>query len=358
MTAGLHRPKLRISVALPLFVAAVALALLFTPTLWARSSGKVLKIYFIDVEGGQATLFVTSAGKSLLVDTGWPGFNGRDADRVVAAATDAGVHKIDYVLLTHFHMDHVGGAPQLAKRIPIGTFIDHGENRESTDAATTRVWQEYQNLLQSGKYNHITAKPGDKLPLKGITVVVVSGDGAVIPKPLPHAGAENPACRNVAQPSPDESENARSLGLVITFGKLRILDLGDLSQDKELELMCPVNKLGKFDIYIVSHHGLFQSGSAALVHGIDPRVAVMDNGARKGGSPAAWDIIESSPHLEDLWQLHYSEEGGATHNTPAEYIANPEGPDQRNYLSVTVHPNGSFTVFNSGNKKTKNYEAK
>ena len=358
MIAGLHLLKLRISGVLPLFVAAVALALLFTPTLWARSSKKALKIYFIDVEGGQATLFVTLSGKSLLVDTGWPGFNGRDADRIVAAATDAGVRKIDYVLLTHFHMDHVGGAPQLAERIPIGTFVDHGENRESTDAATTHVWQEYQRLIQSGKYKHITAKPGNKLPLKGISVVVVSGDGAVIPKSLPDASAENPVCKNAAQPSPDESENARSLGLAVTFGKLRILDLGDLTQDKELELVCPVNKLGKFDIYVVSHHGLFQSGGAALVHAIDPRVAVMDNGARKGGSPAAWDIIESSPHLENLWQLHYSEEGGTQHNVAAEFIANPQGSGDGHYLRVTATRDGSFEVLNSRTGKTKLYPAK
>ena len=358
MFAGLHSLTWRVRIAVLVFIAAVAPALLFPSGLWAQPSGKALRIYFIDVEGGQATLFVTPAGDSLLVDTGWPGFEGRDADRIVAAAKDAGIHKINYVLLTHFHMDHAGGVPQLAERIPIGAFIDHGENRETTDAATTHVWQEYQKLLQSGKYKHITAKPGDKLPLQGIDAVVVSGDGAVLAKPLPGTGAENPTCKNVAQHPPDESENARSLGLVITFGKLRILDLGDLTQDKELELMCPVNKLGKFDIYVVSHHGLFQSGSAALVHGIDPRVAFMDNGARKGGSPAAWDIIESSPHLENLWQLHYSEAGGPQHNVSAEFIANPQGSDAGHYFLLTARPDGSFEVLNSRTGKTKRYAAR
>ena len=242
--------------------------------------------------------------------------------------------------------------------MPIGTFIDHGENRETTDAATTHVWQEYQNLLHTGKYKHITAKPGDKLPLQGADAVVVSGDGAVLAKPLQGAGAENPACKNAAQSPPDESENARSLGLVIAFGKLRILDLGDLTQDKELELMCPVDKLGKFDVYIVSHHGLFQSGSAALVNGIDPRVAVMDNGARKGGSPAAWDIIENSPRLENLWQLHYSEEGGVQHNVAAEFIANPQGSEDGHYLLLTAMPDGSFEVLNSRTGKAKQYPAR
>src|SRR5438477_6641780 len=155
---------------------------------------KALQIYFVDVEGGQATLFVTAAGESLLIDTGWPGFDGRDADRIVAAAKKAGIAKIDYVLITHFHMDHGGGATQLAARIPVGAFIDHGDNRESTDAPTTQVWQDYQKLLSTGKYRRISAKPGDKLPIRGMNATIVSSDGAVIAKPLAGAGADNPEC--------------------------------------------------------------------------------------------------------------------------------------------------------------------
>lgn len=316
-----------------------------------------LKIYFIDVEGGQATLFVAPTGQSLLVDTGWPGFSGRDADRIVAAAKDAGLSKIDYVLITHFHMDHVGGAPQLAERFPIGTFIDHGENRETTDQPTMQIWQGYQKLLQTGKYKHIVAKPGDRLPIKGMDAVVVSGDGNLISKPLAGAGGENSACKGAEQSPADTTENLRSLGFLATFGKLRILDLGDLTKDKESDLMCPVNKLGKVDIYIVSHHGWQQSGSAQLVDGIAPRVAIMDNGAKKGGSPGPWEVIEKSPRLENLWQLHYSEEGGSSHNVPAEFIANPQGPDAGHYLLLTAHPDGSFEVFNSRTKQVKKYSA-
>lgn len=323
----------------------------------ASASSKSLRIYFIDVEGGQSTLFVTPAGQSLLVDTGWPGFNGRDADRIVAAAKDAGLSKIDYVLITHFHMDHVGGVTQLAERIPIGTFIDHGENRETTDQPTMQVWQAYQKLLQSGKYKHIVAKPGDKLPISGMDAIVVSGDGNLISTPLPGVGGENPACKGAEQSPADTTENLRSLGFLASFGKLRILDLGDLTKDKEWDLMCPVNKLGKVDIYIVSHHGWQQSGSAQLVDGIAPRVAIMDNGAKKGGSPGPWEVIEKSPRLENLWQLHYSEEGGSTHNVAEEFIANPQGPDAGHYLLLTAHPDGSFEVFNSLSKQVKKYSA-
>lgn len=339
-----------------LWVAALLGIFLCFPSAGSAASTS-LRIYFIDVEGGQATLFVTPAGQSLLVDTGWPGFNGRDADRIVAAAKDAGLSKIDYVLITHFHMDHVGGVPQLADRIPIGTFIDHGENRETTDQPTMQVWQAYQKLLQRGKYKHIVAKPGDRLPIRGMDAIVVSGDGNLISKPLPRAGGENPACTGAEQSPADTTENLRSLGFFATFGKLRILDLGDLTKDKEWDLMCPVNKLGKVDVYIVSHHGWQQSGSAQLVDGIAPRVAIMDNGAKKGGSPGPWEVIEKSPRLENLWQLHYSEEGGSTHNVSTEFIANPQGPDAGHYLLLTAYRDGSFEVFNSRTKQVKKYSA-
>jgi competence protein ComEC len=338
----------------------IVAVLLLVVTVWAAPApreSKALQVYFVDVEGGQATLFVTPSRQSLLIDTGWPDNNGRDADRIGAAAKKAGVSKIDYVLITHFHTDHVGGAPQLAARIPVGAFIDHGDNRESTDAPTVEGWKAYQELLAKGKYKRITAKPGDLLPLQGMQARVISSDGALIRQPLPGAGQQNPSCKNAEQYPADQTENLRSLGTLITFGKLRILDLGDLTRDKEMQLMCPVNKLGKIDIYIVSHHGWYQSSSPAFVNGIAPRVAIMDNGARKGGTPATWDIIRHAPGLEDLWQLHFSDEGGAAHNMPAEFIANPDGPDAGNYLKLTAFDDGSFEVLNSRTEKAKHYAA-
>jgi competence protein ComEC len=324
----------------------------------AAETSKDLQIYFVDVEGGQATLFITPAGQSLLIDTGWPDFNGRDADRIVATAKRVGLSKIDYVLITHFHADHVGGAPQLADRIPIGTFIDHGELRETTDGPTVMVESAYRKLLATGKYRHIVPKPGDVLPIQGMHATVVSADAATIVSPLPRGGQENAACKDSPKYPEDKTENRRSLGTVIDFGKLRIVDLGDLTHDEEVELVCPVNKLGHADIYIVSHHGWDQSSSPALVYGIAPRVAIMDNGAKKGGSPSVWDIIEKSPGLENLWQVHYSDEGGEAHNVPEEFIANPEGTDAANYLKLIAHADGSFAVFNSRTQETREYAAR
>jgi competence protein ComEC len=346
----------RAAVCASLGVIALVAAAVATPA--AHAAEKPLRVYFVDVEGGQATLFVTPAGQSLLIDTGWDGNNGRDADRIVAAAKSAGLSRIDYVLITHFHADHVGGAQQLAARIPIGTFIDHGENRETGDGPTVQGWQAYQALLATGKYKRITLKPGDVLPIQGMRAEVISADGDLIAKPLPGAGQENEACKESETRPADKTENLRSLGTLITFGKLRILDLGDLTWDKEMELMCPVNKLGKVDVYIVSHHGWQQSSSPALVWGIAPRVAIMDNGAKKGGTPSTWDIIEKSPGLEDLWQLHYSEEGGAAHDVAPEFIANPQGADAGNYLELIGRADGGFDVFNSRTQKTKKYAAR
>lgn len=320
-----------------------------------------LRVYFADVEGGQATLFVTPKGESLLVDTGWPGFNGRDADRIVELCKKAGVGKIDNVLITHFHIDHVGGVPQLAAKMPIGRFIDHGDNTETNDAATTTAWEAYQKTVSAGKYARLSVKPGDVLPIKGMRVEVVSGNGDVIGKQLAGAGGTNAACESTPMRDEEKSENDRSLGMMITFGKLRILDLGDLTWAKERPLMCPVDKLGKVDVYIVSHHGMDRSGSEALVTAVAPRVAIMDNGAQKGGSQPAWTVVEASPRIAggkgDLWQVHTAEGSDAAHNVAEKRIANLAGPDSGHSLELIGRRDGSFSVVNERTGETVPYSA-
>lgn len=340
---------------LRMFAAAIVTAAMALSVQAQNAASGKLRIYFIDVEGGQSTLFVTPAGKSLLIDTGWPDNNGRDADRIVAAAKSAGLKRIDSVIITHYHDDHVGGVPQLVERIPVGTFFTHGQNHELS--ATEKVYAAFRKVLAQNRPKLIVPEPGDRLPIEGLDVTVISSDGKLIQKPLAGAGQPNSYCEQTEKRPADQTENAYSLGVLIRFGKMRILDLGDLTWDKERELMCPNNPLGKVDLLVVSHHGWFHSSSPALVDAIHPTVAVMDNGEKKGGSIAALDTVRHTPGLETLWQLHYSDEGGEAHNTAADYIANLDGPDADHDIEVTASRDGSFTVRNSRNGVEKHYTA-
>jgi competence protein ComEC len=322
----------------------------------AQAKPPQLRIYSIDVEGGQSTLLVSPYGASLLVDTGWPGSNGRDADRIQAAMRDAGISKIDHLLITHFHVDHVGGVAELAKRVPINEFIDHGENREDSDI-TRHDYAAYLKVVE-GKKRRIV-HPGQAITVPGISIIVLTADGehmSMVPgiKPAP-----NSYCADEPRPEADPTENARSVGILVSFGKFRFLDLGDLTKQKEIALVCPKDPIGHIDLYLATHHGFNLSNSRAIVDAIRPRVAIMNNGANKAGSPEAWQTIHDSPGLEDLYMLHTAEGSDAAHNSQESLIANPKGgSSDGGYFKVVASPGGSFTVTNSRTGKTKQYPAR
>jgi competence protein ComEC len=318
----------------------------------ALPAAKNLEIYSIDVEGGQSTLIVSPSGESLLVDAGWPGFNHRDAGRIAAAAKSAGVRKIDYLLITHFHQDHVGGVPQLAERLPIRNFVDHGANTETTKDAQV-LYNAYSAFRDKG--NHIQVKPGDTIPIKGIDVRVLSSGGETLSAILPGAGQPNPDCAGFARPAADATENGRSVGILVTFGDFRLVDMGDLTADQEYPLVCPVNKIGTADLWVVSHHGSAASDSLPFVHALHPRVAMMNNGARKGGDAEVWQRIHATPGLLDLWQLHFAVAAGKDGNSADPFIANVDEICEGKWLKVTVEKDGSFTVYNSRNRYEKSY---
>lgn len=318
------------------------------------AAGK-LEVYCIDVEGGKATLWVSPSGESMLVDAGWPGHNHRDAERIAAAAKAAHVKRIDYLVVTHFHTDHAGGVPQLAEKMPIRNFVDHGDSIE-TDQDAKVLFGEYSRFRDKGK--HIVVKPGDKLPIKGLDVEIVSSNGELISAPLAGAGQPNPDCAGLQPPAPppDYPENARSIGMVVTFNGFRAVDLGDLTRDKEYGLVCPENKLGTFDLYMVSHHGTDPSNLPAFVRALHARVAIMNNGPHKGGDAAVWQTIHDSPGLEDFWQLHYAVDAGKDHNSPDPFLANIDDPCEGQWIRVTVEKDGSFMVYNQRNQFEKTYK--
>ncbi len=338
-----------------LFVTAAGalLALPCTPPTSAQGKSGHLLIYSIDVEGGQATLLVSPSKDSLLVDTGWPGNNGRDAERIQAAMKDAGITKLDHVLITHFHVDHVGGVPNLVQKVQVGEFLDHGENRENSDI-TRHDYAAYVKAI--GHTPRRTVHPGDTIDIPGLTTLVITADGdhiksvpGVTPKP-------NPYCASEPKAETDPTENARSAGILVTFGKFRFLDLGDLTKQKEIALVCPDNPLPRIDMYLVNHHGFNLSNTKAFVWSIHPRVAIMNNGAHKAGSPEAWQTVHESPGIEDLYMLHTAEDSDAAHNSADGLIANPKGTAQDGaYFKVVANADGSFSVMNSRTGETKEY---
>jgi len=304
-------------------LSALCLAIGAAPSAQAPPKGKTLDIYVADTEGGKAALFVSPTGQTVLIDSGNPGE--RDLTRIMAMIGDAGVKQIDYLISTHYHVDHIGGLEQLSKQIPIGTFIDHGPNSEPKEQVAN-FSTNYEQFRGTSK--HLVVKPGDRVPITGLDWRIVTSAGQVLKTPLQGAGRPNPACATFEKrPDPaTPDDNAASVGSVVTYGQFRLIDLGDLLWNKEGELMCPNNPVGTVDLFMVTHHGLAQSNADPLILGVRPRVAVMQNGTRKGGAIPVFETLRKSPGFEDVWQLHWSYTAGIEHNAPGVFIANVDDP--------------------------------
>ena len=365
-----------------------ALGLFALPTVGTfaqgQSAAKTLDMYFIDTEGGQSTLFVSPSGQTLLVDAGNAGE--RDLNRILEVLKGAGVKQIDYFWLTHYHGDHYGSLLDIAKQIPIKHLYDHGRSIEGDRPNVMKFEAAYADFYKTTP--RTVVKPGDKIPFSGSEMIAVASDSNVLTAPIPKApgsGRPNPAC--AAHKERDESkvdpDNHQSAGFVMAFGRFRMIDLGDLTWSREFKLMCPTNQIGTIDLYLTTHHGLDQSGAPVAVHALQPRVAIMNNGTRKGGAVQTYQTLEASPGFEDLWQLHWSYAGGVEHNAPGVMIANIDAPDQlaaiintsagatppagpagnpahapAHYIKVSARTDGSFTVTNSRNGYSRTYAAR
>jgi competence protein ComEC len=326
-----------------------------------------LDIYFIDVEGGQSTLIVTPDKHSLLIDTGWAGqgsgfspgdpHQARDANRIVAAARDAGIARIDFLLITHFHPDHDGGVPELAKLMPIGTFIDH--ERPSRWAKFTSpdiepAFAAYRALREG--HTHIVPKPGDRLPIPGLEAIVVSSAARILTSPLPGAGKPNPLCSGKPVAAADPFENPGSTGILLQFGSFRFLDVGDLSGGPLRRLACPRSLIGPVDVYLVAHHGGRDASDPATFAAFSPTVAVMNNGVNKGGGAATFRSLHQVVGLKDVWQLHASSNEGAENFAPA-FIANlDEGSSH--WIKLQAQADGSFRIHNPRTDAWMSYPAR
>jgi competence protein ComEC len=342
---------------------AIAWSIVLAPA--KAAAPKTLDIYFIDVEGGQSTLVITPDRHALLIDTGWAGdgleyhpgdpHKARDANRIVAAARDAGVSQIDYLLITHFHTDHVGGVSELAELMPIRGFIDHGAphpHAEATSKDTKDAFAVY-SKLRSKAARHIEPRPGDRLPLNDVDAIVVSSAGATLRAPLPGAGATNSACQSHAVPASDPDENPRSTGVLVRYGRFRFLDIGDLSGEPLFDLACPRDLIGGADAYLVAHHGGADVADPATFAAFRPRVAIMNNGVRKGGARVTFEALHHVPGLEDVWQLHAAADAG-DRNFPAQHIANVD-QSTAHWIKLVANEDGSFRVLNGRTGEWKQY---
>lgn len=337
---------------------AVLMAVVISMAAGSASAGD-LQIFFIDVEGGSATLIVTPTGQTLLIDAGYgpragrsggPSILGRDPDRILAAAREAGVARIDYLLITHFHNDHVGGVPDLAAKIPIGTFIDYGSPL-GTDRMALGGFRAYEPVRDQAQ--HLQPAPGDRLPLTGVGVDIVSASGALLSSPLSGGGQPNAACAALEHHVEDGTENFRSIGIRLQFGAFSFVALGDLSGNTLGQMACPVNLLGETSAYLVAHHGNYDSNVPALVKALHPQVSIMNNGAVKGGAPESFHTLREQPDM-DLWQLHQSLNAGVQ-NAPDTFIANVDDGATAHWLKLTAKEDGSFELANDRAGFVKKY---
>ena len=308
----------------------------------APSAAGAMRIFWIDVEGGQATLVSSPTGETLLADAGWAG--ARDSGRIAAVVEkELGKKQLDHLLVTHYHVDHVGGVGSVAQRLPVMQFIDHGSSVEGGDGG-------YRGAIGNSK--RLSVKPGDKIMLGAVEIQILTSGGQVIANP---AAAANPNCAGAQVKNDQQDEDPQSVGFIARYGKFEFVALGDLTWGVEHRLACPNNLVGEIELFQASQHGSAESNAPQLIRGLAPLVAVINNGASKGGSAMAFQSLRSSPGLKDIWQIHRASGAG---NTEDALIANPGGADQAHWIKATIEADGKFTVTNGRTMESRPYDSR
>jgi hypothetical protein len=364
------------------------------------AADKSAQFYFVDVGHGNATFVISPSGETMLIDVG----TSRTTDRVADFMQQNGIKKIDYLVITHFEEDHMGGAAALAEKVPIVNWVDHGESvtygksdewwmgrrqpwfRPGSGAMDNQRMDRYKTAREKG--HHIVVKPGDRVPIKGIEAIIVTGGGNNITKPLQGAGQPNAACAETQPRLEDDAEDGQSLGVLVSVGKFRFINLGDMDWNPSYRLFCPNNLVGTVDVYLITHHAQsfaktygdnlkpvpggpdqklyywsLSCCSKAEVWGLHPRVAVLSMGAEghRAGDDESMRTVDKSPGIEGLWMTEKINGGGeAGHNPPDDYIANIGGPRPEKVpgLKIVANPDGGFAFTNMRNGFTKDYPAK
>ncbi len=314
-----------------------------------------LDLYWIDVEGGAATLLVTPAGETVLLDSGNP--VRRDADRIVKMLAATGQKQIDHLVITHYHGDHFGGATLLANMLPIRNLYDNGQFEGMPDDPG----KAYFDLKADAKH---VVKPGQELPLKQaagergakLSLRFLGGQQKFIDPPADVAD-NTTVCAAAREKERDGSDNANSIVMLVGFGPWKFFDAGDLTWNQEHRLVCPKNLVGQVDVYQVTHHGLDSSNNPLVLQTLKPRVAIMNNGVTKGCLPEVFATLKDTASLEGIYQVHKNlRPDGAMSNVADQFIANKEKDCQGHYIKLSVAPDGkSYAVSIPATKHEKTY---
>ena len=338
-------------------IPALVVTMLFASTAAAAGKTRPLEIYWVDVEGGGATLIVTPAGEAVLIDTGFPG--GRDAARIHKLAKEmAGLDRIDHLVVTHYHIDHFGGVAELAALMPIGTLYEHGIDSAPEAERADPALAAYRSAKVGRR---VVVKPGDEVLLAqvpGMAALRLYFLGARQEFLAADSTTPNPACTGAIEKDPDPSDNANSVVLRLDFGRFRFFDGGDLTWNAEGRLVCPADRVGAVDVYQSDHHGLDTSNNPALLNTLRPSVVVFNNGPRKGGEKESIAAASALSSVSGVYQVHRNVREGAM-NTAAERIANREESCAASHVKLTVEPSGkSYTVSVPSTRHQRSYKTK